>query len=216
MLHRRLAEILRDRFPDLAAAEPEVLAHHFTQAALSDAAVEWWGKAGDQALRRSAFQEAISHLSKAIEMTDKSGEGRSATASVSASANQRLKIQTDLGKAVMWSRGYGAEESKVAFIRARELAAAIDNATERFTIYYGLYAGNIARGELGFAREIAETFLHDAERGARTTEYGYGRALLGHTCLRQGDFIEEQSNFVEALSIYDPEQDREADRKSVV
>ena len=73
VLHRRIAETLRDRFADKAAAEPEVLAHHFTQAGLTDAAIEWWGKAGDQALRRSAFQEAISHLGKAIEMADKAG-----------------------------------------------------------------------------------------------------------------------------------------------
>ena len=70
VLHRRLAETLRDRFADKAAAEPEVLAHNFTHAGLTDAAIEWWGKAGDQALRRSAFQEAISHLGKAIEMAD--------------------------------------------------------------------------------------------------------------------------------------------------
>ena len=75
VLHRRVAETLRDRFADTAAAEPEVLAHHFTQAGLTDAAIEWWGKAGDQALRRSAFQEAIAHLGKAIEMADKAGEG---------------------------------------------------------------------------------------------------------------------------------------------
>jgi predicted ATPase len=187
-----------------------VLAHHFTQAGLTDAAIEWWGKAGDRALRRSAFQEAISHLGKAIEMADKAGEGRSAAATASASANQRLKLQTDLGKALMWSRGYGAEESKAAFIRARELAAAVDNPTERFTIYYGLWNGNLARGELGLAREIAETFLREAEHGGRTTEYGFGRRLLGVTCLWQGYFIEAQSNFVEALSIYDPERDREA------
>jgi class 3 adenylate cyclase len=55
VLHRRVAEILRDRFASTAAAEPEVLAHHFTQAGLNDEAIEWWGKAGDQALRRSAF-----------------------------------------------------------------------------------------------------------------------------------------------------------------
>ena len=61
--------------PTRAAAEPEVLAHHFTQAGMTDAAIEWWGKAGDQALRRSAFQEAIAHLGKAIEMADKAGEG---------------------------------------------------------------------------------------------------------------------------------------------
>ena len=71
VLHRRIAETLRDRFADRVAAEPEVLAHHFTQAGLTDAAIEWWGKAGDQALRRSAFQEAIAHLGKAIEMADK-------------------------------------------------------------------------------------------------------------------------------------------------
>jgi predicted ATPase len=105
-----------------------VLAHHFTQAGLNEAAIEWWGKAGEQALRRSAFQEAISHLGKAIETADKTGEGTSA-----ASTNQRLKIQTNLGKALMWSRGFGADESRVAFSRARELAAAIQDATERFT-----------------------------------------------------------------------------------
>src|SRR5215470_15403560 len=150
VLHRRVAEILRDRFPDTAAAEPEVLAHHFTQAGLTDAAIEWWGKAGEQALRRSAFQEAISHLGKAIEMADKTGEGGSAAATASASANQRLKLQTELGKALMYSRGFGAEESKAAFIRARELAAAMEDTTERFTIYYGLWIGNMLRGELGF------------------------------------------------------------------
>jgi predicted ATPase len=209
VLHRRVAEILRDRFPGTAAAEPEVLAHHFTQACVTDAAIEWWGKAGEQALRRSAFQEAVSHLGKAIEVTDKTGEGTSTAATASASANQRLKLQTDLGKALMWSRGFGAEESKAAFIRARELAAAIEDATERFTIYYGLFNGNIARGHLGFAREIAETFLREAERGARTTECGFGRRLLGFTCLFQGDYIEAQANLVQALSIYDRERDRE-------
>ena len=66
------------------------------------------------------------------------------------------------------------------------------------------------RGELGFAREIAETFLHEAEREARTTECGIGRRLLGRTCLWQSDFIEAQANLVAALSIYDPERDREA------
>ena len=60
-LHRRAAEALRD-----ANAEPEAIAHHFTEAGLDDLAIEWWGKAGDQALRRSAFQEAIAHLGKAI------------------------------------------------------------------------------------------------------------------------------------------------------
>ena len=73
-LHRRAAELLRDD-PGRATAEPEVVAHHFTQGGLDDPAIEWWGKAGDQALRRSAFQEAIVHLGKAITMADKAAGG---------------------------------------------------------------------------------------------------------------------------------------------
>ena len=72
-LHAQAAEILRES----ASPEPEAIAHHFTQAGLDDLAIEWWGKAGDQALRRSAFQEAISHLGKAIAMADKAGARRS-------------------------------------------------------------------------------------------------------------------------------------------
>jgi hypothetical protein len=85
----------------------------------------------------------------------------------------------------------------------------MEDATERFTIYFGLWAGNLLRGELRFAREVAETFLREAERGARTTECGVGRRLLGTTYFWQGDFIEARGNLVEALSTYDPERDRE-------
>jgi predicted ATPase len=186
-LHRRTGEVLRDCFPDAAAAAPEALAHHFTQAGLTDAAIEWWGKAGDQALQ--------------------TGEGTSAATTVSAS--QRLKLQTDLAQALMWSRGFGSEESKAALIRARELAAAVDNPTERFKVYYGLWTGHGMRGELGLGREIAETFLREAEHGALTTERVVGRRLLGPMCYWQGDFVEAEANLIEALSIYDPERDHE-------
>ena len=59
-LHAQAAEILRDS----ASPEPEAIAHHFTQARLDDLAIEWWGRAGDEALRRSAFKEAIAHLGR--------------------------------------------------------------------------------------------------------------------------------------------------------
>ena len=70
ILHRKIADTLREQFPDIVEAEPELLAHHFTQAGLTAPAIEYWGKAGDLALRRSAFKEAIAHLGKAIEMTE--------------------------------------------------------------------------------------------------------------------------------------------------
>ena len=72
------------------AREPEAIAHHFTEAGLDDLAIEWWGKAGDQALRRSAFQEAIAHLGKAIAMADKAGATAQRAPGGSAAPNQRL------------------------------------------------------------------------------------------------------------------------------
>jgi predicted ATPase len=59
---------LRGEFAAVAAAEPELVAHHLTQAGLDEPAIEWWGKAGDQALRRSAFKEAAAHFGRAIEL----------------------------------------------------------------------------------------------------------------------------------------------------
>jgi class 3 adenylate cyclase/predicted ATPase len=210
VLHRRVAEILRDRFAATAAAEPEALAYHFTQAGMTDAAIEWWGKAGDQALRRSAFQEAISHLGKAIEMTDKEGDGvpRTMAASVGTSLGQRLKLQTSYAQATMLSRGFGSEESKTAFTRARELATQT-NADERFDTYYGLWIGSFLRGELQSARESAEAFLHEAISAGRITEAAVAHRNLGLTCLVQGDSAEARANLEEVLRIHDPERDRE-------
>jgi predicted ATPase len=58
VLHRRVAEALCDQFAETGTAEPELLAHHFTQAGLTEAAIEWWGKAGLRSLVHSALVEA--------------------------------------------------------------------------------------------------------------------------------------------------------------
>ena len=100
-LHRRAAEALRDQ-PARASAEPEVIAHHFTEAGVDDLAIEWWGKAGDQALRRSAFQEAIAHLGKAIAMADKAEGGKAGSDS-----GERQHLHAAYGNALMHARGFG-------------------------------------------------------------------------------------------------------------
>ena len=210
VLHRRVAEILRDRFADTAAAEPEALAYHFTQAGMTDAAIEWWGKAGDHALRRSAFQEAISHLGKAIEMADKADEGKPREAVTATSAGQRLKLQTDYGRALAWSRGFAAEETKAAFTRAQELGAGVDASDERFATLYGQWNGNLIGGALTVARELAETFLREAENARRVTETAVGLRCLGMTCFYQGELTRAQAYFVQALNVYSPERDHEA------
>ena len=201
VLHRRVAETLCDQFGDMAAAEPEVLAHHFSQAGLTDAAIEWLGKAGDQAVRRSAFQEAISHFGKAIEMVEKSGDS---------TAGRRLKLQTGYGQAMLWSKGYTAPETEAAFKRAQELAGNIDVPGDRLVAIYGQWAGQFMRGQLQGARQSAELFVSEAKDGAGTTEVlAWGR-MLGLTCLVQGEFERAREYLQEALRIDDSALDRNA------
>jgi predicted ATPase/class 3 adenylate cyclase len=209
VLHRRVAEILRDRF-STAAAEPEALAYHFTQAGITDAAIEWWGKAGDQALRRFALEEAISHLGKAIEMADKAAEGglRVAATPAKGSGSQRLKLQTSYAQAMMFFRGYGSMETKDAFTRAQELSAPTD-VNERFDIYYGLWVGRLGRGEVRSARETAAAFLSEANSAGRMAEAAVAQRCLGLTCFARGDFAEAQANLEQVLRTYDPERERE-------
>ena len=205
VLHRRAAEVLRDRFADTAAAEPEALAYHFTQAGMTDAAIEWWGKAGDQALRRSAFQEGIAHLGKAIEMADKVGEGAPRATAVLSS--QRLKLQTSYGQAMIYARGYSAPETTAAFARARELTAGIEDAAERFSIYYGLWVGNFVRGELAPMRDIAKVIKSEVEARPGSPEAGVAARLNGATDWFAGDFAHARVSLKRALAIFDPERD---------
>jgi predicted ATPase len=130
--------------------------------------------------------------------------------SAAASRQRRLKLQTSLGRAMMYSRGFASDESKAAFARARTLAAEVGDASERFDTYYGLFMGSLLRGELTLAQETAESFLLDAENEGRMTEAAVARRNVGTARLFQGDFIGAEANLVEALRTYDPERDRDA------
>jgi predicted ATPase len=200
ILHRQIADALRGEFPAVATAEPELVAHHLTQAGLDEQAIEWWGKVGDQALRRSAFKEAAAHLGKAIELADK----LAATAPSAASASGRLRLQTSLGNALFWAKGYQAPETSAAFARARELASREEDASERFSAYYGLWIGHYNRCEPAPMREIVELFLCEATARSDCPEVVVARRNFGGTCFYFGDFTGAHDHFQKSIQLYDP------------
>jgi class 3 adenylate cyclase/tetratricopeptide (TPR) repeat protein len=205
-LHRHAAELLRDQ-PERAAAEPEIIAHHFTQGCLDDLAIEWWGKAGDQALRRSAFQEAIAHLGKAIAIADKAAGADAPTAS-----SRRLKLQTDYGQALIWSKGFAAGETKAAFERAREIAAPTVVDAERYRSYHAQWGASFMGGDLDTARKTVESFLLQAEADGRAMETAVALRSLGLTCLCQGELGLARSYLERALTDQLLDWDKDARR----
>jgi class 3 adenylate cyclase/predicted ATPase len=199
-LHRRAAEVLRDQ-PERATAAPEVIAHHFTEARLNDLAIEWWGKAGDQALRRSAFQEAIAHLGKAIAMADKAG-GKAA-----ADSGQWPQLRVAYGNALIAARGYGAPETTEAFSKARESAVGEQGARELLAADYGLWVGSFVRGELSPMRAYAEAFLSDIEARPDSPEAGVARRIAGTTHWFAGEYREARDHLEHALAMFQPGRD---------
>jgi tetratricopeptide (TPR) repeat protein len=208
-LHRRAAETLRDAFPERATAQPQALAHHFTEGDLTEAAIEWWGKAGDQALRRSAFPEAIAHIGKAIEMADK-GPGEPGNAA--APTDQRLKLQTSYGLAMAWSKGFAAEETKAVLAQTLGLVALSDNVAERMKAYYALWIAWLTDGELVSAHEAAESFLREAKLAGDAPAVAAAARALGQTCLVQGRFAEAREHLRETLVVYSPDWEISARR----
>jgi len=199
IMHRHIADALRGEFAAIAAAEPELVAHHLTQAGLDEPAIEWWGKAGDQALHRSAFKEAAAHLGKAIELAEK----LTATAPSVATGSSRLHLQTSLGNALIWARGMTAPETSGAFARARELASRAEDASERFSAYFGLWMGHQNRCEPAPMREMAELFLREATARPDCPEALVAHRNFGFTCFYFGDFAGAHDHFERALKLYD-------------
>jgi class 3 adenylate cyclase len=201
-LHRRAAELLRDEAE--RAAEPEVIAHHFTEASLDELAIEWWSKAGDQALRRSAFQEAIAHLGKAIAMADKTAGNETLRPAA------RLRLQISLSNATMQAHGQHAPDVRAAFLRARELAVAVDDPIERISAYYGLWVGSYMRGETEAMKETADAMMNEAGALPGSSEACIAHRASGVTCwMAQGDFASARTYLEQAVALHDFERDRE-------
>jgi tetratricopeptide (TPR) repeat protein len=208
VLHRRIAETLRARFQTTAEAQPEVVAHHFTQAGLSESAIEWWMKAGERALNRSANNEAIADLEKAISLAEGLADGP-------AQRLLRLRLQTTYGHALIHGRGHTHPDSIAAFARARQLAAETEDIAARFSAYYGMWMVSFARADLAPMREVAVAFLGDARHPFGSS--GKGRALhvFGVTCWFQGDYGSARTHLEQALATYDHEPDQSADLRFV-
>ncbi|MBV9569437.1 MAG: AAA family ATPase [Hyphomicrobiales bacterium] len=204
-LHRNAAEALIE-----ANEEPEAVARHFTEAGLDNLAIEWWSKAGEHALRRSAYKEAVAHLGRAIAMAEKAERAATQQEAGDAGISSRLlKLHTDYGHAAMWLKGFAADEMGAAYARASELARPAEGAAERFVAYYALCLTGFMRGQNHQARETAEAFLRQAEAEGRAMEAGVARRVLGFVLLKLGDLQAARSVLERALGDYIRERDGE-------
>jgi predicted ATPase len=189
--------VLEERFPDAAQIEPELLAHHCTQAGLFEKAVDYWHKAGQVAIARSAHAEAIAHLTRALDLLTRLLDGAD-------HRRRELDLQLALGRALIPAKGQAAPETGRSYARVRELYEQLGEAQLLFPALYGQFTVHFGRGELEVARELAEEFLRLARCRDDTVVRARGHRLVGMTLLRLGQLIAARAHLEQALTLDGP------------
>jgi tetratricopeptide (TPR) repeat protein len=201
LLHRQIGDVLREKFPAIAETEPELLAYHFTEAGLSGIALEWWRRAGQQALKRSAYTEAIAHLGKAVAIADGLPDEPGRTVN-------RLHLQIAYGRALRGSLGHSAPDTVAAWTRARQLAADINDPVELAPIHSGLFNASLTHGEIAPMRELTEAIMGVAlQRPESPVAAVVAHWTAGVTCWFGGDYLNARRHLDRALAIYEAEPD---------
>ena len=126
-----------------------------------------------------------------------------AVKSATALRQRRVYLQISLGNALIWAKGYHAPETSAAFARARELANREEDASERFSAYYGLWTGHFNRCEHAPMREMAELFLREATAQPDCPEALVAHRVSGNTRFYFGDFAAAHDHFQKTVELYD-------------
>jgi class 3 adenylate cyclase/predicted ATPase len=207
-LHARIAETFESQFAEIAEKQPELLAHHFTEAGLIEKAAGLWGKAGQQSLTRSALVEATAQLNRALaQMATLPG--------TAVLRREQIKLQVGLANALIHTKGYAAPDTKASFDQARQfieraeaLGEALEDPLLLFSVLYGFWVANLVAFNGDAVRELAMQFFALAERQNTTVALMIGHRLMGISLLLTGDIAEGRAHFDRAIALYDPAEHR--------
>jgi class 3 adenylate cyclase len=186
--HRKIAEGLRERFGDIVEAQPELLAHHFTEAFAIGEAIPYWQRAGQKAIERSANAEAVSHLTKALELIEKLPDSPSR-------AQQELALQVTLGVPLMLTKGYGAPEVERVYSRARQLYQQVGEGPQFFPILFGLWVYHRVKADYRTARELGEQLVSLGQTAQDPALLVEAHGALGDTLSFLGELMRAREHW---------------------
>ena len=195
-LHRQIAEVLEKRFPESAESEPEIIAHHYTEAGLIDPAITYWRRAGQRAAEKSANSEAVSHLNRALELLLTLPEGAERD-------SEELDMLVALTGPITGSLGYTAPETEQVYARARELCERFGESPKIFPVIFGWFSFYIAQGKAANCLELAEEFLRRADRLDDDTFRMIGHRLVGTGSHITGRLVPAIEHLDRAIAMYD-------------
>jgi predicted ATPase len=199
--HQRIAQVLDAQFPETAETQPELLAHHYTEAGLFEQAMGYWQRAGQHASDHSAHQEAISHLTTGIELLKTLPE-------TPEHMQHALTMHIALGAALQMAKGLAAPEVEQAYTQAHALCQQIGETPELVPVLFGLWRYYNTRPQLHTAREFGETLLRLAQRAHDPALAVIAHYTLGATWIWLGALPAARLHLEEGIARYTPDQRR--------
>jgi predicted ATPase/class 3 adenylate cyclase len=200
-VHDRVAQALEEQFPHTAEMQPELLAHHYTEAAHAALAISYWHEAGQRAAKGSASKEAAAHLSRGLELIE-------ALADSPERSELEFALQTTLGPVLIATKGYAAPEVGAAYDRARELCQRAENSSQLPIVVFGLFAFYVVRADHEKALTLGEHLLSLAESAQDEALLLQAHNALGLAFFFQGDFAASREHLERCISMYDLERHR--------
>jgi class 3 adenylate cyclase/tetratricopeptide (TPR) repeat protein len=197
-LHQRVAEVLTSRFPETVVTQPELLAHHYTEADLHVQAIPYWQQAGQRAIERSANQEAISHLTKGLEVL-------ATLPSTPQRVQQELALQLVLGSALYMTRGHTVAEVERAYKRAYALCRQGGDTAQRFSVITGLWRLYASQAQLQTAYEWARQCVDLAQHTHNPLFLQEAHLVLGSTLFFLGDLVPAHQHLEQGIALYSPQ-----------
>ncbi len=197
--HDRIARVMDAQFPEIRETQPELLAHHYMEAGLTDLAADCWQRAAQRAIERSAYLEAIHHLDTALRLNKMLPVTRQTT-------RRELLLLTSYGLALTPTRGYAAPELQETYARAHELSRQIGEEPEIFPLLNGMWSFYLVRGRYQSARELGEQMLRLSEKSESPVAGIQANRALGVTLLYSGELESGLAHIETANAGYDPER----------
>jgi tetratricopeptide (TPR) repeat protein len=196
-LHAHIAATLEGRFPEIVAAQPALLAHHCTEAGLTEKAIAYWLAAGRQAWGRSMLAEAVALLGRGLALvrglpdTDWRRE-------------REFDLQIALGQALVASRGWGTPELVEVHARARELALTLNRPRALLFALWGQFSDHWARVDLKRMQRLAAELRGLGDTAGDVLMQMMGCQASGMTGFFLGEFTAGRAYLEKALALYDP------------
>ncbi len=194
-LHQQIAQALADRFPETIETQPELLAHHYTEAGLKEQAIPYWQKAGQRAAQRSANVEAISHLTKGLELLKTLPD-------TTERAQQELPLRLALSVSLRDTKGYAAPEVEQTCRRALELCRQLGETPQLFPVLFGLAAFHVVRGDFQTTYELGKQLLRLAQSVQDPALLVPAQDALGQTLYFLGDFVSAREHLEQGMTVY--------------